>query len=96
MTPLFGYVEVYDLVIAPFLLEIDTIIKYMNAQTGRAGQDLIVNGRIPLVIAPGRGTQQLVWYFDNDTGRVLCPRINSELDDYQGERGLAHTEKNNF
>ena len=86
VTPLFGYVAVYDLVIAPYLLEIDTIIKYVGAQTGRAGHDLIVNGRIPLVIAPGRNAMQTVWYFDNDTGRVLCPRINSELDDYQGER----------
>ena len=73
--------------VALYLIEIDTIIKYIGAQTGRAGHDWISRGRIPLVIAPGRGSQQTVWYFDNATGRILCPRINSEMDDYQGERG---------
>ena len=85
-TPLFGYASVYDLVIALYLIEIDTIIRYIGAQTGRAGYDWISRGRIPLVIAPGRGSQQTVWYFDNATGRILCPRMNSEMDDYQGER----------
>ena len=48
VTPLFGFIEVYDLVIASYLLEIDTIIRIIGAQTGRAGDDLIARGRIPI------------------------------------------------
>ena len=55
VTPLFGFIEVYDLVIASYLLEIDTIIRIIGAQTGRAGDDLIARGRIPI----GRATKLL-------------------------------------
>ena len=58
---------------------------FSKRQTGRAEEDLIQQGNIPIVIAPGiRGHTKVVWYFNNATGRIISPRIDIRTDGYNG------------
>ena len=46
---------------------------------------MIQKGNIPIVIAPGiRGHKKVIWYFNNETGRIISPRVDIRTDDYNG------------
>jgi len=84
-TPLFGVIQVYDLELLSYFVSIDLILQFIDRQTGRAEEDLIQKGNIPIVIAPGiRGHKKVVWYFNNETGQIISPRTDIRTDDFNG------------
>ena len=81
-SPLFGLIQVYGKLILPFLMPLNLIRQNIHNQRGRASEIFSTVGMIPLVINPY--SDSFIWYFDNSTGRILCPRLDLVSDDYSG------------
>ena len=86
-SPLFGIIQVYDRIIMPFLLPLNLVMQNIHNQRGRASAILSAQGLIPIVINPYHDSFQ--WYFENSTGRILCPRLDLINDDYSGYYVIA-------
>ena len=83
--PLFGKVTVYDTIIAPYLLQLDSIRKLIGVQHGRSESDFLGKGYLPIAVSSFRVQGRLIQYYcDTNSGKIFTPRRDVRRDEFKG------------